>query len=114
FFLITIYRPPQSTDIPAFLTSLELLIIKLQTSKLDVVITGDLNINLLLKTQMVYQLTNLMRCYGLQQQIKAATREGDSSTLIDHIYTPINSKFIISEVLKINISDHHLLYTVRV
>src|SRR5207237_6381308 len=56
----------------------------------------------------------MMKSLGLKQVIKDPTRESDnSSTLIDHLYVPVNSKFVHNGVHKINLSDHHMIYTVR-
>src|SRR5207237_306691 len=80
----------------------------------DDVVTRNFNINILLKSQNSYNLGSMMKSLGLKQVIKDPTRESDnSSTLIDHLYVPVNSKFVHNGVHKINLSDHHMIYTVR-
>ena len=62
----------------------------------------------------IKQLENLYNSFGLKQLINEPTRETiDTSSIIDHIAINIASSVIESEVLKLGLSDHYLVYDIR-
>ena len=98
FNVTALYRPPNCDD--GFFSNLESIIL------------GDLNCNYLTNSDnsQLTQLKLIGEVYQLTQLIKEPTRVTQiSSTLIDKIFTSDPSKFILSGVSHIGISDHSLV-----
>ena len=105
---------------------------KLHTEKNEVIILGDLNINLLQNGKYTLNIKNsssseivtphpLLKQYkqfisdfGLTQLIKNPTRVTcETSTLIDHILINSDEKISQCGVIDIGISDHQMIYCTR-
>ena len=95
---------------------------KLHTENKEVIILGDLNINLLnnkhtdsMKIHPLFKkykefLTN----FGLKQIIKSPTRVTcETSSIIDHILTNSNDRISQSGVIDLGISDHQMIFCTR-
>jgi Reverse transcriptase (RNA-dependent DNA polymerase) len=117
--LLALYRKPSLSKID-FLSELKTFLNSSKSTK-DLIICGDVNINLLnLSDPIVDKYENLMAEFGLVKMITLPTREefsggNFSSTLIDHMYAKTNTFQHISSVITYKIADHYaistLLYT---
>lgn len=106
----TIYRSP-SSSISEFFSSLYAVLETLSCERKNVVIVGDLNIDLLEDTSNRIEYANCYQGFGYESLITLPTRciPGRSSTLIDHVL----SNFLSPEhsgVLKVNITDHYPVF----
>nr|CAH7748115.1 unnamed protein product [Callosobruchus chinensis] len=102
-----VYRPP-SANVSICLSGLEDSIVKLLPTSDILIITGDLNINMLVsdrKTQLLY---SFMECFLLVQLVDTPTRiTSMSQTLIDVVMATTNAGITIAGTFDINgISDH--------
>ena len=81
--------------------------------KLEIVLTGDININMLGRDDHVSAMKKLLKDFALYNLIKEPTRvKGPSKTLLDIICT--NSKYIsMAGLLNLNISDHFAVFMVK-
>lgn len=106
-----IYRSP-SSSVPDFCSSLSSIFNKLSLEKKNVVILGDININLLDVSSSAYSdYTACFLGFGYESLISVPTRcvLGASSSLIDHIL----SNFIPSNdcgVLEASLTDHYPVF----
>ena len=103
------YRPPQGDTI-LFEKNLQDLLLKNDICKKDILMTGDLNINLLdyENNKKVQSFVNLMFHCGMVPAINKPTRVMRyTATAIDHIFTNsiINTE-TKSDTIKTDISDH--------
>lgn len=107
-FLICIYRPP-GTPIDAFITELEILLNNKALSK-RVIITGDLNINLL-KASAHEPSGNFFNCMMANRYIplinKPTRVTSETSTLIDNFFVNFYSNKLNTAILQYPISDHY-------
>ena len=106
-----LYRP-LSGDVDLFLEYIEQCIETLDMGNKDLIICGDVNIDMLDKSNIsTTKLVEFLGQSGLTNHIKAPTRYSSTkNSCIDHIYS--NSSIILdSGVLDIN--DHELVYIVR-
>ena len=111
--IINTYRPPNGHK-PTFIEHLKQTLKAIpDIYKLEIVLTGDVNINLLGRNDNVTSLKKVFKDFSLYNLIKEPTRvKGPSKTLLDIICT--NSKYIsMSGVLNLNISDHYAIYMVK-
>ena len=104
-----IYRHPRYI-IKDFSETLSDLLLKLTAEKNDILITGDINIDLLKLdyNDSIREYYNMMNSYGFENYIKASTRiTKESNTLIDHFYfnNNINSNTKTTIIID-DISDH--------
>ena len=123
------YRPPNQSR---FLEEISNDFNKLYTEKNEVIILGDLNINLLQNSKYILNIKNsrlsenvtthpllkqyqeFISTFGLTQLIKHPTRiTCETSTLIDHILINSNEKISQYGVIDIGISDHQMIYCTR-
>ena len=109
--LCNLYRPP-SADMTYYNDILN-MVEKASSENKEIVILGDLNFNYKIDeslcTNPIYYLENL---YLMSQIIDKPTRVTDrSSTLIDVILTTMPEKHKSTEVFKISLSDHFLIFT---
>ena len=108
-----LYRPPNG-DPDEFIEYLENSIEGFNLDNKDLIICGDVNIDVLDKTnESTKKLIEFLSQTGLTNLIKTPTRfSNNKNSCIDHIYS--NSYSIIdSGVLDVNISDHEFVYMVR-
>ena len=95
----------------------EIFLQNIEHENKDVILTGDLNCNLLSTetNRKIEKFQDLMRNYQLKQHITTPTRiTNDTQSLIDIIITKIDdTKIIDSGVMHLGISDHSLVYICR-
>ena len=111
----TWYRPPNSS-IELF-SDFEKFLQLVDDENKEIIITGDLNCNLLEQTrsQVTSRLLDVMDIFQLQQHIQTPTRiTPTTSSLIDVIITQIgDSKTLETGAIQLGISDHSLVYLCR-
>ena len=108
-----LHKPPQG-NINNCLDILETVLSHLDLIKIEVILIGDLNIDILeINNNMAKDLLNRMKQLGLRQLIKEPTRFSPTKdSCIDLIFT--NSNIISrSGVSNINISDHQMVLLTR-
>lgn len=104
--IFAIYRPPCFKNLTPFLNSLQkLLDVNKNTQQL--ILAGDLNINLLNSNPKTNEYLSLLSHYGLKSTINSATRTSlDSNTCIDHIFAK-TKKITISSTIHSTVTDHY-------
>lgn len=108
FILLTVYRPPQGR--PSEFMELIRNVFRDLPANVNVVVTGDVNINYLEDSVPKKELKNIEKEFNLKQWINVPTRyTRKNSTLIDHIYSNYES-FIAAGILDYYISDHQPTY----
>ena len=111
----TWYRPP-SAKIELF-KKFENFLKLIDNEDKDIIITGDLNCNLIEHAQnyATSKLIDIIDIFQLQQHIQTPTRiTYNSSSLIDLILTHIDDdKILEAGVVDLGISDHSLVYKCR-
>ena len=84
-------------------TAFHELLLGLSLQDLDIMVTGDMNVDLLSDTNTAYHMLNSAREVGLKQVIREATRVTEkSSSLLDHFYVPNNNNYLVSGTFKLN------------
>ena len=107
-----IYRKP-NTDIKQFHNSLLGALEHLKVGRSNIVLIGDLNIELMQSDTctFVYDYLSSLECLGMQQIIKDPTRmTKTTSSLIDHIYTNIRAFTIHTGVTATDPTDHFPIF----
>lgn len=101
-----IYRSPNgSVDI--FLEKLPLMLSYLFSRFSNVLVCGDINLDLLSDGMKNKIYTDIMQSFGLRSLINTATRVcRTASTLIDHVYTTLAEDVCSAIVLSTAVSDH--------
>ena len=108
--MCTVYRPPSSNSEWIDLLEEELSIA--QTSSFELIIMGDINIDLKLSPNKKWQ--NLIEIFDLSQLIKDPTRVYESSsTMIDHVYPSKPENIIESFVSNYSLNDRFPVYFSR-
>ena len=106
YLLGVLYRPEYVNLTVGDPCRLEVALTRAAQLSSRVILTGDLNIDLLKKTANTKKLTALCEDVGLLQRIEAPTRiDGDSATLLDHVWTTEECNVGKSGVIA-GISDH--------
>ncbi len=98
----------QTENVRSFIEIFEEILLKINTTKHDCILSGDFNINLLQSTEnSVKTYINLLASHGYQPCINKPTRVNKSSaTIIDHIWTNNNDIISQSGILLTDVSDH--------
>ena len=116
FLLSTIYKPQYSniTKEVNYQSKLENNIVKAQSITKDIIITGDLNIDMRKKKNPeTKQLSEICKTQNLKQLIKKTTRintDKNTKTIIDHIWTHKDADLINESGTCTGLSDHMGLY----
>ena len=108
FILAVIYRHPNQ-DLTSFHNNFYNQLKDLENKKINYVVSGDLNINILAKNNpSVGSYVNNSTSIGCSSRINVPTRFADNckSSLLDHIYSIILEKDTASGVCVFEISDH--------
>ena len=106
----SIYRPPSSNT--QYIEHLIEVMDKINTDLSEIIILGDLNINLSLQLNN-NQLGDICHLFDMDQLIREPTRITlSSSTIIDLILTTNPKLHVRSGIVNYNISDHYPVYTV--
>lgn len=110
--LISLYRPP-SANIPLFMKELEEIINNVKR-KQNIILLGDINIDILRENTTTTTYLNMLMSQGLQCMINQSTRDDiarKTNSCIDHIFLRNNNKTkAIATIVTTNISDHYSLY----
>lgn len=107
FIIFCVYRSPCS-QVSVFLHKLEAALSLILNKNRQVIFCGDVNINLSLKNQLSTNYLNLLYSMGFKCLIMGPTRETSTSkTIIDHMFTNINTDRTEIQIIKNNLSDHH-------
>ena len=112
--IVNCYRPPKGDKAKFVKTLQESMDLIPHVKKIELIVTGDVNIDLLKPTEThAANLVDTLKPYRLLQLIKEATRsDGKSSTLLDVIFT--NSQYVSkSGIINVNISDHVPVYMLK-
>ena len=115
FLISTWYRPPNSS-IDLF-NKFENILRLIDIEEKESIIVGDLNCDLLNKSQEDYiskELNFIINLYQYDQLIDEPTRETTcSKSLIDHFYSNRKQNIVSAGVSRITISDHYLIYGIK-
>ena len=106
-----IYRPPNA-DVSYFNNLLDVLEKVSQENK-ELIILGDLNYDYILDHNLCNNPINLIENLFLMTQLvlKPTRVTSNSSKCLDHILTTIPERHAVTNVAKISLSDHYLIYT---
>lgn len=108
--LISIVYIPPTTPILKALECLDSLGDKITTAKMDWILMGDLNVNLLDNNSNSIKLNRFAQRNCLYQLIKTPTRiTPNNQSLLDHIYVNINPEITRAYVIKYGLSDHDMI-----
>ena len=109
----TIYCPPDAGC--QFFYSLSVMLENANKECKEILVMGDININYLSDCSITRRMESLSDEGCLTQMIAEPTRvTHNSTTLIDHIYASSPGSFLESGCLDAGVSDHLLVYAVRV
>ena len=111
--IVNIYRPPQG-NINNFVKHLDQTLEKIDKSKLDVILLGNMNVDFHKNSDThTKRVNSFISQNGLVKLISDTTRYGNiKNSCIDQILT--NSNHILkSGVSNVNISDHQLVYFIK-
>ena len=106
-----VYRPP---DAPAvWMDGLEAMLERVVQEKLDVVLLGDLNCNLLKPDHRAVRLGMVVSEYGFTQMVSGSTRVTQSSkTQIDLLFVTNPNVMKSCGCRELGLSDHNMIYGV--
>lgn len=106
--IIGIYHSNQTND-SAYLELFENLLTKISSEGYNAVIMGDININLLKNTKIKKELVDILSRHNFCQLIDFPTRvDGDTSTLLDHVYSNLpEERFVAVAGVATHLSDHY-------
>ena len=108
--VITIYRQPGNNNTDEFLKQTEKWLKLLDKRTNEIVVTGDLNLDLLKYENHLptAEYLDLMIAHKLLPRISRPSRiKKQSATLIDHIFTRDNDRTILSGILSAEIAGSH-------
>ena len=106
-----VYRPFGDKDL--FLTKLSAHVENLlqEEKDTDIIIVGDINIDLLNDNIHSEKLLDITIQMGFLQQVTLPTRVTDTTaSLIDHVYTR-SKRSLVTDVISSDIADHYLTLT---
>lgn len=107
--LSIIYIPPKAS-LNVALDHLDTVADKIISTKLDWILMGDFNVNLVSNNHQTSKLKNFASHNYLYQLIRASTRITlTTQSLLDHIYTNINPEHTKAYVIKYGLSDHDMI-----
>lgn len=101
-----LYRPP-SGSVANFFTYMETFLSWINANSYELVLGGDININMLKDTQLCTEFTRLLEANACFNSISMPTRVNkDCESLLDVFITNFDSQRISSGVISAQISDH--------
>ena len=116
FLVLVCYRSPTKNKPADFLPSIYSTAESLFNIRNELLIIGDLNFNMLVdgNTEPDPHLSEFCDCFCMANTITEPTRvTNNSASLIDVILTSNPERFALSGTMKLGISDHDLIYTIR-
>ena len=112
FLLAYTYRPPSSTQ--GWTADFEQVLEKLYTENMEIILIGDININLLDNSSSVRNWLQIIDSVNLIQLVETPTRvTATSSTPIDHAYSNRAENIVDIYVPCYAISDHYPICLTR-
>lgn len=111
--LLFLYRPPH-LKVSEFLEEIETTITKIK-SKQEIIIVGDVNIDIKKKNKTTTTYLDLLYSRGMRSMINESTREDlnqNTSTCIDHLFMKCNESNTLSHacIIATTISDHYSIF----
>ena len=110
--IIAAYRP-QTTEVNVFLDEMQNVVDRCLTKSTNIIITGDLNLNLLdmrSESSPGMKLKNFMDIFDCQNMVRDPTCfAGNEPTSIDVIITNNGNKFAKTIACNTGLSDHHYM-----
>lgn len=104
--IIGIYRSPNS-DVNTFFKKLNILINDMMKKCTNIVIMGDININILQNSRETKELKNLLKSHGMVYLVDFPTRVCETTqTSIDNCLTNLPKKILTIEGIITHLSDH--------
>lgn len=116
FIVLACYRSPSKNKPADFLPSLYTAAETLYNTRNELLIIGDLNFNMLDdgNSEPDPHLTDFCDRFCMTNTITEPTRvTNTSASLIDVLITSNPERFVLSGTMKLGISDHDLIYTIR-
>jgi len=111
--IVPIYNPPSKTHHYQFIQSLSSLLSLISHDKIDFMIMGDLNIDLLQLNSNVSALLSITKSFNLDQLIAQPTRvTSKSKTLLDPIFVSFPDKIRQAGCFPLTNSDHCFVFCV--
>ena len=117
--IVVIYNPPNDSHVARFTSYLDILAANRNVLRYPVVVLGDINIDQLNLTKYpkthVDAMKNALKRLNMEQQFNRITRlrPADwSGAILDHIYTTNLILIRECDVMRINVSDHDIVYCV--
>ena len=113
-YIANAYRPPDG-DVPEAIRIFDEQITNIQSmGMVDIVVLGDINIDLLTPTNKSRQLKQVMNSNLMSQMIQVPTRITNTTrSLIDHAWVSNVDFYSTCGALDMGLSDHHLVYITR-
>jgi exonuclease III len=107
FVLACLYRTPQHCYLDPFLEKLEILLEILCKKYKNVVLAGDININVLERNNVYDEFVSVLKMFNMSYKVDFATRiTATSETAIDNFITNINDDRLRISGIITQISDH--------
>lgn len=105
--VVGLYRS-NLTNVDDFLDLLDALLTKINDDNYDAVIAGDTNIDYSVDSLSCRKFNDVLAAQKFTQHIKSPTRvAGTSATLLDHIFTNMDSDRVNACPVVSNLSDHY-------
>ena len=113
-YVANVYRPPDG-DLAEAIKVMDEQLTNVQSLGLsDIVVLGDLNVDLSTSTNNSRHLKQCLTSNMMTQLIKSPTRITNTSrTLIDHAWVDNADYYVTAGALDMGLSDHHLIYIAR-
>ena len=110
--LCYVYRPPSATS--DWTDQVEQSLAEANTENKEIILSGDLNFNILNKTGYVKAWLQKTENLIFSQLVLSPTRVTDSSkTIIDHDYSNVPDNIVSVSVPRYSISDHYPVCVTR-
>lgn len=107
FLLGCIYRSPNTSNLNTFFEHLEALLDILCKKFKNIVLTGDFNVDVLVKNDSYHRFVNILSIYGMKYMVNFPTRVTEhSKTAIDNFITNIDPNSLNVTGVVTQISDH--------
>lgn len=101
-----VYRPP-SGSVTAFLQFLDTFISWVNDNNFNLVLGGDINMNMLNMTTDICDLVTMLESHACINTVKVPTRiQANSATLLDIFITNVDPTTLLSGVIGCHVSDH--------
>lgn len=112
YFLLATYRPPNQKP-NEFITEIETIISRIN-KKQQIILIGDMNIDILKENSVTTKYLDLLLSNGMQCMVTEITREDinkNTQTCIDHIFIKNKQNSLAyTAVIKTTITDHFALF----